>query len=139
GTSGKPDVGLSAEDEFDLRCTQGRFVAGVRARLVGDAGEVLPWDGKTVGELEVRGPWITGSYYRADADDKFDDGWLRTGDVGTISEGGYLRLTDRSKDIIKSGGEWISSVELENQVMGHPAVREAAVIGVPDPKWDERP
>lgn len=139
GTSGRPDAGLSPEDEFDLRCTQGRFVAGVRARLVDDAGTVLPWDGRTVGELEVRGPWITGSYYRADADDKFDDGWLRTGDVGTISENGYLRLTDRSKDIIKSGGEWISSVELENQVMGHPSVREAAVIGVPDPKWDERP
>lgn len=139
GTSGRPDAGLSPEDEFDLRCTQGRFVAGVRARLVDDAGKELPWDGTQVGELEVRGPWITGSYYRNDAPDKFDDGWLRTGDVGTIAPGGYLRLTDRSKDIIKSGGEWISSVELENHVMAHPAVREAAVIGVPDPKWDERP
>ncbi|MDJ0362375.1 long-chain fatty acid--CoA ligase [Rhodococcus sp. H29-C3] len=139
GTSGRPDAGLSPEDEFDLRCTQGRFVAAVRARLVDDAGKELPWDGKQVGELEVRGPWITGSYYRGDASDKFDDGWLRTGDVGTISSGGFLRLTDRSKDIIKSGGEWISSVELENQVMEHPAVREAAVIGVPDQKWDERP
>lgn len=139
GTSGRPDVGLSPEDEFDLRCTQGRFVAAVRARLVDDDGNELPWDGKQVGELEVRGPWITASYYRTDAPDKFDDGWLRTGDVGTISAGGYLRLTDRSKDIIKSGGEWISSVELENHVMAHPAVREAAVIGVPDPKWDERP
>ncbi|KIQ20061.1 long-chain fatty acid--CoA ligase [Rhodococcus sp. MEB064] len=139
GTSGRPDVGLSPEDEFDLRCTQGRFVSAVRARLVDDSGAVLPWDGKHVGELEVRGPWITGSYYKVDSADKFDDGWLRTGDVGTISEGGYLTLTDRSKDIIKSGGEWISSVELENHVMEHPAVREAAVIGVPDPKWDERP
>ncbi|OZC84456.1 long-chain fatty acid--CoA ligase [Rhodococcus sp. 06-418-1B] len=139
GTSGRPDVGLSAEEEFDLRCTQGRFVAAVRARLVDDSGTELPWDGKQVGELEVRGPWITGSYYRNDAHDKFDDGWLRTGDVGTISPGGYLTLTDRSKDIIKSGGEWISSVELENHVMEHPAVREAAVIGVPDQKWDERP
>ncbi|MFC8181449.1 long-chain fatty acid--CoA ligase [Rhodococcus sp. NPDC057297] len=139
GTSGRPDVGLSAEKEFDLRCTQGRFVAAVRARLVDDSGKELPWDGKQVGELEVRGPWITGSYYRNDAHDKFDDGWLRTGDVGTISPGGYLTLTDRSKDIIKSGGEWISSVELENYVMEHPAVREAAVIGVPDQKWDERP
>ncbi|WP_037159925.1 long-chain fatty acid--CoA ligase [Rhodococcoides fascians] len=139
GTSGRPDVGLSAEEEFDLRCTQGRFVAAVRARLVDDSGKELPWDGKQVGELEVRGPWITGSYYRNDAHDKFDDGWLRTGDVGTISPGGYLTLTDRSKDIIKSGGEWISSVELENHVMEHPAVREAAVIGVPDQKWDERP
>ncbi|OZD11001.1 long-chain fatty acid--CoA ligase [Rhodococcus sp. 06-156-3C] len=139
GTSGRPDVGLSAEEEFDLRCTQGRFIAAVRARLVDDSGKELPWDGKQVGELEVRGPWITGSYYRNDAHDKFDDGWLRTGDVGTISPGGYLTLTDRSKDIIKSGGEWISSVELENHVMEHPAVREAAVIGVPDQKWDERP
>lgn len=139
GTSGRPDVGLSAEEEFDLRCTQGRFIAAVRARLVDDSGKELPWDGKQVGELQVRGPWITGSYYRNDAHDKFDDGWLRTGDVGTISPGGYLTLTDRSKDIIKSGGEWISSVELENHVMEHPAVREAAVIGVPDQKWDERP
>ncbi|OZC49108.1 long-chain fatty acid--CoA ligase [Rhodococcus sp. RS1C4] len=139
GTSGRPDVGLSADEEFDLRCTQGRFIAAVRARLVDDSGKELPWDGKQVGELEVRGPWITGSYYRNDAHDKFDDGWLRTGDVGTISPGGYLTLTDRSKDIIKSGGEWISSVELENHVMEHPAVREAAVIGVPDQKWDERP
>ncbi|NIL79465.1 long-chain fatty acid--CoA ligase [Rhodococcoides kroppenstedtii] len=139
GTSGRPDAGLSPEDEFDRRCAQGRFVAGVRARLVDDAGTVLPWDGEQVGELEVRGPWITGSYYRADGSDKFDDGWLRTGDVGTISPEGYLTLTDRSKDIIKSGGEWISSVELENHVVEHPAVLEAAVIGVPDPKWDERP
>ncbi|SNS94467.1 long-chain fatty acid--CoA ligase [Rhodococcoides kyotonense] len=139
GTSGKPDAGLSPEEEFDLRCTQGRFIAAVRARLVDDAGTVLPWDGTSVGELEVRGPWITGSYYRNDASDKFDDGWLRTGDVGAISPGGYLTLTDRAKDIIKSGGEWISSVELENHVMEHPAVREAAVIGVPDEKWDERP
>ncbi|MGB3772178.1 MAG: long-chain fatty acid--CoA ligase [Rhodococcus sp. (in: high G+C Gram-positive bacteria)] len=139
GTSGRPDAGLSPEDEFDLRCTQGRFVAAVRARLVDDAGTELPWDGQHVGELEVRGAWITGSYYKDDSTDKFDDGWLRTGDVGTISKGGYLTLTDRSKDIIKSGGEWISSVELENHVMEHPAVLEAAVIGVPDPKWDERP
>ncbi|MGB7363194.1 MAG: long-chain fatty acid--CoA ligase, partial [Rhodococcus sp. (in: high G+C Gram-positive bacteria)] len=139
GTSGRPDAGLSPEDEFDLRCTQGRFVAAVRARLVDDAGTELPWDGEHVGELEVRGAWITGSYYKDDSTDKFDDGWLRTGDVGTISKGGYLTLTDRSKDIIKSGGEWISSVELENHVMEHPAVLEAAVIGVPDPKWDERP
>lgn len=139
GTSGRPDAGLSPEEEFDLRCTQGRFIAAVRARIVDDAGTELPWDGTSVGELEVRGPWITGSYYRNDASDKFDDGWLRTGDVGTISSRGYLTLTDRAKDIIKSGGEWISSVELENHVMEHPDVREAAVIGVPDAKWDERP
>ncbi|WP_425569931.1 AMP-binding enzyme, partial [Rhodococcus olei] len=88
---------------------------------------------------EVRGPWITGAYYGVDAPDKFDDGWLRTGDVGTISPDGYLSLTDRTKDIIKSGGEWISSVDLENAVMGHPDVVEAVVIGIPDEKWDERP
>jgi fatty-acyl-CoA synthase len=100
---------------------------------------VLPSDGKAVGEIEVRGPWITGSYYRDPAPEKFHDGWLRTGDVGTLDESGFLRLTDRSKDVIKSGGEWISSMELENLLMGHPSVAEAAVIGVPDEKWGERP
>ena len=100
---------------------------------------MVPNDGKSVGELEVRGPWITGSYYGVEAPDKFDDGWLRTGDVGTITPDGYLTLTDRTKDIIKSGGEWISSVDLENAVMGHPDVIEAAVIAIPDDRWDERP
>ena len=111
----------------------------MQARLVDDLGEVVAHDGKSVGELEVRGPWITGSYYGVDAPEKFQDGWLRTGDVGTITPDGYLTLTDRTKDIIKSGGEWISSVDLENAVMGHPDVIEAAVIGIPDAKWDERP
>lgn len=123
--------------------TQGRFPAGVRARLVGDDGKVVPDDGTSLGEVEVRGPWITGAYYSPDGADvdpsKFDDGWLRTGDVGKISPDGYLTLVDRSKDVIKSGGEWISSVDLENAVMGHPAVAEAAVVGIPDEKWDERP
>src|SRR5699024_12074752 len=109
------------------------------ARLIDDAARELPWDGSTVGELEVAGPWITGSYYGEDDPEKFHEGWLRTGDVGYITPDGFLNLTDRSKDVIKSGGEWISSVELENLVMGHPAVAEALVIGVPDEKRPERP
>jgi fatty-acyl-CoA synthase len=111
----------------------------VRGRLVSDAGELLPWDGSSVGELEVAGPWVTGSYNGGADPEKFHDGWLRTGDVGRLTPDGFLTLTDRAKDVIKSGGEWISSVELENAVMAHPAVAEAAVIGVPDEKWDERP
>ena len=99
----------------------------------------LEWDGESVGEIEVRGPWVTASYYGDPTPDKFHDGWLRTGDVGTVDEHGYIHLTDRSKDVIKSGGEWISSVELEGVIIGHPDVLEAAVIGVPDERWDERP
>ena len=102
-------------------------------------GTVLPHDGEAVGEIEVRGPWVTGSYYKDDDPAKFHDGWLRTGDVGTIDRLGFVTLTDRAKDVIKSGGEWISSMELENALMAHPAVAEAAVIGVPDDKWGERP
>ncbi len=143
GSVAQPPPGVTGEDEWEYRFTQGRFPAGVQARLVGDDGTVIPNDGESLGELEVRGPWITGSYYSPDGavidPDKFDNGWLRTGDVGKISPDGYLTLVDRSKDVIKSGGEWISSVDLENAVMGHPAVAEAAVIGVPDEKWDERP
>jgi fatty-acyl-CoA synthase len=108
-------------------------------RIVDDDGKVLPNDGQAVGEVEVRGPWITGSYYRGRDQSKFDSGWLRTGDVGRIDEEGFLTLTDRSKDVIKSGGEWISSVELENCLIGHPDVLEAAVVGVPDERWQERP
>ena len=99
----------------------------------------MAWDGEAVGELQVKGPWVTKSYYLDDDPDKFDDGWLRTGDVGTLTRDGYLRLTDRSKDVIKSGGEWISSVHLENALMGHPKVKEASVVGVPDERWGERP
>ncbi|GAA2260168.1 long-chain fatty acid--CoA ligase [Streptomyces amakusaensis] len=146
GTMAHPPAGLSAEEEWPYRVTQGRFPAGVEARLIGPAGETLPWDGRSAGELEVRGPWIAGAYYGgAGAEeirpaDKFSaDGWLRTGDVGVISENGFLTLTDRAKDVIKSGGEWISSVELENALMAHPEVAEAAVVAVPDEKWGERP
>jgi fatty-acyl-CoA synthase len=146
GTVAHPPAGLSPEEEWSYRVTQGRFPAGVEARLVGPDGESMPWDGESAGELEVRGPWISGAYYGgAGADpirpeDKFSpDGWLRTGDVGTITANGYLTLTDRAKDVIKSGGEWISSVDLENHLMAHPDVAEAAVVAVPDDKWGERP
>jgi fatty-acyl-CoA synthase len=139
GTVGHPPAGLDPEEAFAYRVTQGRIAGPVEARLVGPDGEEQPWDGKSVGELEVRGPWVTGSYYRDPDPAKFDGGWLRTGDVGVLSPNGYLTLTDRAKDVIKSGGEWISSVELENHLMAHPAVREASVVGVPDERWGERP
>jgi fatty-acyl-CoA synthase len=130
---------LAAPDPWRYRTTQGRILSGVEVRVVGDGDTVLPSDGTSVGEIEIRGAWITGSYYKDEDHSKFHDGWLRTGDVGTVSPDGYLVLTDRAKDVIKSGGEWISSVDLENHLMGHPDVIEAAVIGVPDPKWQERP
>jgi fatty-acyl-CoA synthase len=114
-------------------------VAGVELRIVDDQGRTLPWDGESIGEIEARGPWVTGSYYGVEAPEKFHDGWLRTGDVGFVDERGYVQITDRSKDVIKSGGEWISSVELENEIIAHPEVAEAAVVGIPDEKWDERP
>ena len=139
GSVAHPPPGTSGAEAWRYRDSQGRLLGLVEGRLVGDGGKVLPKDGTAVGEIEVRGPWVTGSYYGDEDPDKFDDGWLRTGDVGTIDQLGYLRLTDRAKDVIKSGGEWISSVELENALMAHPDVVEAAVVGVPDDKWGERP
>jgi fatty-acyl-CoA synthase len=139
GTIAVPPADAVGEQAWAYRETQGRLVCPVDARLVGPDGSVVPWDGESVGELEVRGPWITGSYYKDDDADKFDEGWLRTGDVGQLTPDGFLRLTDRAKDVIKSGGEWISSVELENHLMAHPKVKEASVVGVPDEKWGERP
>jgi fatty-acyl-CoA synthase len=133
------DVVVGSPEELDWRLKSGRIIAGVQMRIVGDDGTVLPWDGEAVGEIEVRGPWITASYHRADVPEKFDDGWLRTGDIGTIDRRGFFQITDRSKDVIKSGGEWISSVELENLLAGSPDVAEAAVIGIPDDRWTERP
>ena len=124
---------------MDYRAKTGRIVAGVEVRVVDEDGTVLPNDGEAVGEFEVRGPWVTGSYYRDEDPAKFHDGWLRTGDMGSIDDQGYMNISDRTKDVIKSGGEWISSVELENKVMAHPDVFEAAVIAVPDAKWSERP
>jgi fatty-acyl-CoA synthase len=132
-----PDV--TEEEHWALRSSAGRVLCGVELRLVDDDGNVLPSDGKAVGEIEIRGPWITGSYYQNADPSKFDDGWLRTGDVGRIDPLGFITLTDRAKDVIKSGGEWISSVELELAIMDHPAVFEAAVVAVPDDRWQERP
>jgi fatty-acyl-CoA synthase len=134
-----PPAGTPKEMEIEYRVKAGRVVAGVELRVTADDGTVLPNDGKTVGEFEIRGPWITGSYFGVDDPEKFRDGWLRTGDIGTLDGEGYMVVTDRTKDVIKSGGEWISSVELEVTMMAHPAVFEAAVVAVPDPKWTERP
>jgi fatty-acyl-CoA synthase len=136
-----PPAGVQPGTEEDMtwRLKSGRITAGVEMRITDDSGAELPWDGEAVGEIEVRGPWITGSYLRDPAPEKFHDGWLRTGDIGTLDDRGYFQITDRSKDVIKSGGEWISSVELENLLAGNPDVLEAAVIGIPDEKWTERP
>jgi fatty-acyl-CoA synthase len=134
-----PPAGTPKDQEIDYRVKAGRVVAGVEIRITADDGSVLPRDGKTVGEFEIRGPWITGSYFGVDDPDKFRDGWLRTGDIGSIDGEGFMTISDRTKDVIKSGGEWISSVELEGSVMAHPAVFEAAVIAVPDDRWQERP
>jgi acyl-CoA synthetase (AMP-forming)/AMP-acid ligase II len=131
-----------ADDEtrYAYRAKQGLPAPFVEIRARGAEG-MAPWDGQTMGELEVRGVWIASGYYDDDsqADRWTDDGWFKTGDIVTIEPGGYIEIQDRSKDVIKSGGEWVSSVALENAIMGHPAVAEAAVIAVPDPKWQERP
>ncbi|MGA2282736.1 MAG: long-chain fatty acid--CoA ligase [Candidatus Dormibacteria bacterium] len=136
-----PPRGVTEDDPdyWYFRSKTGRAVPGVELRIVGGKGEPLPWDGRSVGELEVRGPWITGSYLGGTGRDRFHDGWLRTGDVGTVDPRGYVQITDRAKDVIKSGGEWISSVELETHLMAHPAVLDAAVIGISDERWQERP
>ncbi len=137
----KPELEPASEDTwFRLKATAGIVVPLVDLRIVGEDGP-CPWDGTSVGEIQVRGPFITGQYHQTPPEpEKFsDDGWLRTGDVGTVDTHGYLRITDRSKDLIKSGGEWISSVDLENAIMGHPSVAEAAVIAIAHPKWGERP
>ncbi len=132
---------LSEEDQFALRCKQGRPVPGVDCRVVDLVTlQEVPWDGKSVGEIQVRGPWIARAYYHDEANtEKFSEGWLRTGDVATVDAEGYLQIVDRTKDLVKSGGEWISSVELENLIMAYPKVLEAAVIGVPHPVMQERP
>jgi fatty-acyl-CoA synthase len=151
GSVSRPPAGCSPELAWERRLSQGRLPCAVEGRLVDDTGTPIPNDGHRVGELEVRGPWVAASYFvnpelpepaETSGDgstEKFHDGWLRTGDVGSLTPDGFLTLSDRAKDVIKSGGEWISSVDMENLIMGHPDVKEAAVIGVPDPKWDERP
>ncbi|HEY3142356.1 MAG TPA: long-chain fatty acid--CoA ligase [Acidimicrobiales bacterium] len=139
----KSTLAASLDDSelAELRTTVGQPLFGVESRIAGPDGSEQPWDGESSGELQVRGPWIASAYYNDDrSPDSFtDDGWLKTGDVATIDRHGYIRLVDRTKDVIKSGGEWISSVDLENELMAHPAVAEAAVIGVSHPKWQERP
>ncbi len=137
-------LGLSKPEQMQVRLKQGRAVFGVDMKIVDEAGEELPWDGKRYGDLLVRGPWIIASYFKGEGGDplRYDAqgrGWFPTGDVATIDADGFMQITDRSKDVIKSGGEWISSIDVENIAMAHPAVAMAACIGVQHPKWDERP
>jgi fatty-acyl-CoA synthase len=136
----KPEyAALAGEARLDVQMKQGHPPFGVEMKITDDAGKPLPWDGKTFGRLKVRGPAVARAYYRDDSDILDDEGFFDTGDVATMDRHGYMQITDRSKDVIKSGGEWISSIDLENLAVGHPKVAEAAVIGVRHPKWDERP
>jgi fatty-acyl-CoA synthase len=131
---------LSYEEQMPIKLKQGKSVFGIDIRIVDDEGNLLPHDGVAFGRLQARGHWVTSGYYNPDTDNSVDaDGWFETGDVATIDADGYMMITDRTKDVIKSGGEWISSIEIENLAVGHPDVVEAAVIAIPDPKWDERP
>jgi fatty-acyl-CoA synthase len=131
---------LPVDRQYAIRALQGLPIPLMELRIQGEKG-AQPWDGRSVGELQVRGPIVTGGYHNLPPDPEkiTDDGWFRTGDVASIDPGGYMRISDRTKDLIKSGGEWISSVDLENAIMGHPAVAEAAVVAIKHPKWDERP
>jgi fatty-acyl-CoA synthase len=131
---------LPYPEKLNIKAKQGRAVFGVELKIVDSQGNELPRDGKAFGHLMVRGPWITSGYFKGEGGRIIDEeGWFDTGDVATLDPDGYMQITDRAKDVIKSGGEWISSIDLENEAMGHPGVAEAAVIGVPHPKWDERP
>jgi fatty-acyl-CoA synthase len=134
------NIDLAGEDKMALQLTQGRSIYGVDMRIVDDEGRELPWDGKTSGHLQSKGFWVCSSYFGGTAGDALTpDGWFATGDVATISPDGYMEITDRSKDVIKSGGEWISSIQLENLAMSHPDIAEAAIIAARHEKWDERP
>jgi fatty-acyl-CoA synthase len=144
GTASTPKAGSenwSPDELIKMQTKAGRGVFGVEMRIVNDAGEELPWDGVAYGALQVRGPWICSGYFKLEGKSEAhsEDGWFDTGDVATIDPDGYMAITDRTKDVIKSGGEWISSIDIENTAVGHDAVAEAAVIGVPHPKWTERP
>ena len=139
GTLLTKHMSLPEEAQQALLEKQGHVIYGVDMKIVDDAGEELPWDGKTYGNLLVKGPWVIRSYFKEEGGDVLQDGWFPTGDVATIDADGYMQITDRSKDVIKSGGEWIGTIDLENIAMAHPAVQQAACIGIAHPKWDERP
>ncbi len=132
-------LSLPAEEQMKIRLKQGRAIFGVDLKIVGEGGRDLPWDGKTPGDLYVKGPWTVREYFKGEGGDPLVDGWFPTGDVATIDADGYMQITDRSKDVIKSGGEWISTIDVENVAVAHPAVAMAACIGMKHPKWDERP
>jgi 3-(methylthio)propionyl---CoA ligase len=130
---------LPPDAQMQIRLKQGRAIFGVDMKVVNEAGESLPWDGKSSGDLLVKGPWVIAEYFKGEGGNPLINGWFPTGDVATIDADGFLQITDRSKDVIKSGGEWISSIDVENIAMAHPAVLMAACVGMPHPKWDERP
>ena len=132
-------LAMSEDDQMKIRLKQGRAIYGVDMKIVGEGGRELPWDGKTPGDLYVKGPWTVREYFKGEGGDPLVDGWFPTGDVATIDADGYMQITDRSKDVIKSGGEWISTIDIENVAVAHPAVAMAACIGMKHPKWDERP
>jgi 3-(methylthio)propionyl---CoA ligase len=132
-------LSMPAEEQMKIRLKQGRAICGVDLKIVGEGGKELPWDGKTPGDLYVKGPWTVREYFKGEGGDPLVDGWFPTGDVATIDADGYMQITDRSKDVIKSGGEWISTIDVENVAVAHPAVAMAACIGMKHPKWDERP
>jgi acyl-CoA synthetase (AMP-forming)/AMP-acid ligase II len=128
-----------APEQMKIRLKQGRAIFGVDMKIVGEDGAELAWDGKAYGDLYVKGPWVVREYFKGEGGNPLVDGWFPTGDVATIDADGYMQITDRSKDVIKSGGEWISSIDVENIAMAHPAVQMAACVGMRHPKWDERP
>ncbi|MFI5445822.1 3-(methylthio)propionyl-CoA ligase [Polaromonas sp. UC242_47] len=132
-------LSMSKDEQTKIRLKQGRAIFGVDMKIIGEDGKELVWDGKAYGDLHVKGPWIAGAYFKGEGGNPLIDGWFPTGDVATIDADGYMQITDRSKDVIKSGGEWISSIDIENIAVAHPAVAMAACIGVKHPKWDERP
>jgi 3-(methylthio)propionyl---CoA ligase len=132
-------LSLPSDEQMKIRLKQGRAIYGVDMKIVDANGKEQPWDGRSYGDLLVKGPWIVKEYFKGEGGDPLVDGWFPTGDVATIDADGFMQITDRSKDVIKSGGEWISSIDVENIAMAHPAIAMAACVGMPHPKWDERP